>query len=257
MKSSSIQRKRPNEPTERPFVLINENVHDVAERSRRAAFEFFAGANAGWGAKDLATWLVERYAVAARQRDGTAIVAGMDQLRRSREGRLEEAEAAALLYRTRERVLETLQLREWERPDFAQSAVSGHLVAGAYDGLGGIGYVAIARPRMRLLDRVMSLVFADCLTRPADYQSLLLCEACGEMSFKWEPAHLESCEERPRPSCVVPRWATPVPGAAMVARATSPRSARELEDEGNPNNPTRRAKPVNSAQEADPECEVG
>jgi hypothetical protein len=191
-------------PPESPYVVVAESVLDVADRSRQAALDFFRGTNAGWGRRDLAMWLVTSYANAARKPNGSWPKIS-SELRR----RVEENEVETLCRRTRERALEILRFRVWERPDFAVSAIRANLIAGAADDRGGVGYIALARPRMILLDRVMSLLVADCLTRVAVYESLAVCESCGEVSFEWVRVHGDSCRVRfVRTSQVVPKWAS-------------------------------------------------
>jgi hypothetical protein len=58
---------------------------------------------------------------------------------------------------------------------------------------------------MRLVDRVASLFIADYLTRPRDYEQLVVCGQCDEVSFKWDEVHEDGCEARGLRSGVVVR----------------------------------------------------
>jgi hypothetical protein len=67
---------------------------------------------------------------------------------------------------------------------FAYSAIAAALVYRCKDAAGAPGWVAVAQPRMRLADRVLSLVAADYLLRPEDYETgLYTCAACGKVDI--------------------------------------------------------------------------
>jgi len=56
-----------------------------------------------------------------------------------------------------------------------------------------LGYAPMARPDMRLVDRVTSLFVADYLTRPADYERFRVCDACAAIMFDGGAGHQEVC----------------------------------------------------------------
>jgi hypothetical protein len=170
-------------------------VHEVAERCREAALEFMAGTNGGWSRKDLAHWLVGpyRHAVSATsmsaKRTKTCVAA--DRL-------VDDMTIERLLVRTRERVLEMIATSSisWTLSTFPRDMVDAGFVAGVRDRNGAMGYAAVDYPDLRLVDRVASLFIADYLTRPGDYESVIACEDCGEVSFTWCATHSPACERR-------------------------------------------------------------
>ena len=83
--------------------------------------------------------------------------------------------------------------------------VDAGLVMGVSDDQGGLGYAPVHRMRMRLVDRLVSLFIADFLTRPGDYDSLLVCASCDEVSFAWDEVHEDGCEARVHHSGMVVR----------------------------------------------------
>jgi hypothetical protein len=103
---------------------------------------------------------------------------------------------ATLLTRTRQHVLMgLLQARNTEEGiGFAYSALAAGHVYRCQDVDGTPGWVPVAQPRMRLADRVLSLVAADYLLRSEDYETALYtCSACGLTEFDADRAALGAC----------------------------------------------------------------
>ena len=71
------------------------------------------------------------------------------------------------------------------QPLFVTHAVECGFVAGIADRTGSIGYVPVDVGEMDIVERLMSLVAADYLTRPNDYRSLTICDDCDGVSFDW------------------------------------------------------------------------
>jgi hypothetical protein len=96
---------------------------------------------------------------------------------------------AMLLKRTRVEVTSALQLAKdpVEGVTFGYSALaSGHLYR-ARDVDGAEGWVPVAQPRMRLTERVLSLVAADYLLRSEDYETHMFeCVRCEHWVFDAE-----------------------------------------------------------------------
>jgi hypothetical protein len=181
-------------------ALAVPSVLEIADASRAAALAFVAGTGAGWGANELATWLVGPYRAATAAMAGHVRSKSVAPFGAHEEGTLER-----VLLSTRERVLELLtHPNGWEESGFAPRAVGAALVTPVRDAKGSIGYAPVDHPRLALLDRIASLFFADFLTRPRDYEELTQCEDCGELSFAWAPAHRRYCEAPPNKSEVVP-----------------------------------------------------
>lgn len=177
----------------------NLTVYDLADRCRTAGLEILAGARAGnWDRMDIGRWLLKSYAVATIPATNTIV-----ELRRKAGGGLLDASDVAitrLLDQTRAHVVERLRncTRSWEAAGFARDMVEGGFVVGVADAYDAIGYAPVDDRSMRLADRVASLFVADYLTRPRDYESLVVCESCGEVSFSWAEVHDPHCARTPR-----------------------------------------------------------
>ena len=75
---------------------------------------------------------------------------------------------------------------------FGYTALAAGHVYRCRDAAGDDGWVPVALPRMRLIDRVMSLVAADYLLRSDDYeQTLFACMRCESLVF--DAARVEGC----------------------------------------------------------------
>lgn len=103
-------------------------------------------------------------------------------------------EASGVLPATLERVLSNARgeiLRELERARdpiegvaFGYSALAAGSLYRCRDADGREGWIPVALPRMRLVDRVLSLVAADQLLRSDDYETALFeCSRCGALVF--------------------------------------------------------------------------
>jgi hypothetical protein len=179
------------------------SVHSIADRARAAGFVFISSSRWGWGKRDLANWLVHDYRPAvleASARPRTEVSSA----------KADEASATKLVASSRRRVVEMLceAASAWNGADFARESIENGLVIGVSDDVGGLGYAPVHQGRMRLVDRVASLFIADYLTRPRDYEQLVVCPTCDEVSFKWDEIHEDGCEARgPRSGVVVrPRY---------------------------------------------------
>lgn len=89
---------------------------------------------------------------------------------------------------------------------FGYSALAAGLVYRARDEAGADGWVPVSQPRMRLIDRVLSLVAVDYLLRTDDYETALFeCLRCECMTFDRDrlgggvcQAHAHDVRERAR-----------------------------------------------------------
>lgn len=129
-------------------------------------------------------------------------------LARSRTRRLGAASVvqgalATLLARTRQEVLLGLlgACNTEEGIGFAYGALAAGHVYRCQDAEGTPGWVPVAQPRMRLADRVLSLVAADYLLRSEDYEtSLYACSACGVVAFDASRAGQAVCRAHAAPA---------------------------------------------------------
>jgi len=191
-----------NTSSPRALRLEGTSILEVAEHSRVAAVAFLAGTAFGWGRRELATWLLGPYRQATAFAEATLGEPAQPTTRFT-----EPLAVERVLLTARERVIEMLSTRanEWHSFEFARKAIDAGLVLNVQDRLAVTGYIPATHPSMRLYDRVASLFIADFLTRPRDYEDILLCDECGELSFPWASSHHRYCEAIPFTSAIVPR----------------------------------------------------
>lgn len=195
-------------PIDSRFCVLapGERVNEIADACRSAALGFAWGTHHphAFGRRELARWLAGPYARA---------VASTRQHRPSGTLRivaprpLEEATIEALVRTARAETLRFLRSAwSWTYDGAAaRAAIDEGLVVGIADEESNLGYGAIDRPGMRLVDRVCSLFVADYLTRPADYAAFAICLGCEGATFDGGLYH-EACA-RPRLRTVLRRRA--------------------------------------------------
>jgi hypothetical protein len=179
-----------------------ETVLGAADASRASALEFCTASRFGWGRDDLLAWLNGSYRDVVRLRGDDVFFedAPLEDL--------DDSSIARLVSRARARVVDMIEKAstDWRGRGFAREMIDAGFVVGVSDESGGLGYLPQNRLGARLEDRVLALFLADFLTRPRDYESLVLCSTCGEISFAWEEVHSYDCGERgPNSGIVVKR----------------------------------------------------
>ena len=156
---------------------------------RAAALDFVNRVGASRGKEQLVEWLRGPY------RSHVVTIAHASH-RRIAPAVLRPSSVQKLLTRTREQVGATiLSLCDPEEGvAFGYEALAAGLVYRCQDVKGVQGWVPVAYPRMRLLDRVLSLVAADYLMRAGDYETRLFqCTACEALSFDADRRALGIC----------------------------------------------------------------
>jgi hypothetical protein len=155
--------------------------YELANACRRAYLRLVTGAYVGWGKLELAEWLTGPYrelTVAEEWLEAPPSLAiGNDTAPAS----VLDQRVATVLQAMRTDVL--VVMNELMTPEgvsaFTKLAFDTGLVA-----QGGFSVVPRARPRMTLVDRALSLIAVDAITRPEDYEhSLFLCERCKQPVF--------------------------------------------------------------------------
>lgn len=160
---------------------------------RAAIAEFLRGTALGWTKRDLATWLVCHYspclaADAAVHPDGRRALGA----RPATPIDDDSLEAAILSARCRAlRLLADLGQPRLAAAIARDAVARGH-VLGRRDRTGRIAWAPVGRARMRLAERVASLIVADCLNSPADYRRAVVCRGCSELGFG-ALAHADGC----------------------------------------------------------------
>jgi hypothetical protein len=204
-----------------------DTVLQVAERCRSTFLSFLNGVwLEGWAKEELAAWLCGPYdavtRLAAELLDSRGAVDGSGPPSQD----LREQAVEKVMAQTHRECVNVL--RAMADPDQGTSlvfrAVRSGLVMRCEDSAGGGGWVPTATPRMRLGERLQSLIAVDFLTRPEDYESLLsLCGRCGAVEFDAMSRARGLCrydsgsQTRMRPGSEIDDQAETPPGAEQRA----------------------------------------
>jgi hypothetical protein len=184
-----------------PFVLAlpaRARVSTFAEGCRSAALDFVNRVALSGDKTVLAEWLRGPYRA-------HAFVLARSRTRRLGAASVVPDALARMLGRARLEVgLGLIRVRDAvDGVGFGYSALAAGHVYRCQDARGTPGWVPVAQPRMRLSERVLSLVAADYLLRPEDYEtSLMTCSSCGRASFDASRVFAGTCaahEVDPRP----------------------------------------------------------
>lgn len=164
---------------------------DHARAARNAGLAFMNGATTGWGRAELAEWLLTHYAPAVHHVTRSC-------RRMGGEPHLEEENVARVVANARLRVARFLETITTTDPvTLTRDAIEQGIVVAKEDANGGITYVAISAPAMRLVPRVIGLFIADYLTHPEDYEEVVICQCCGMIGFGPAEVHAAWCEPTP------------------------------------------------------------
>ena len=161
-----------------PVVEEGVESQQISNECRDAALTFLRGVTSGWDKIDLALWLTGDYARATRH------VPRGERVMSLGDREVDPASLNDLLDKARGQLVAC----------FEQAALDGNLAC-AEDCLtrgivrkvtapdGGVLYVPVDSPRMRLRDRLRSLLAADYLNEPGDYLSVYVCHRCENVVF--------------------------------------------------------------------------
>lgn len=153
---------------------------DVADSCRYGALAFLNGVLGEWGKKELAAWLSGPYADVTRHARERISLANLTNPRT-----ITPHVVNRVMREAHQEVVETL--RTLSEPEggvtFTFDALDSFVVR-CEDADGVEGFVPTATPRMRLADRVLSLIAVDYLARPEDYEErLAVCTRCAIIGF--------------------------------------------------------------------------
>jgi len=183
-----------------PLVLAlpaGTSVRKFAEGCRNAALDFVNRVSAEPDKEGLVEWLSGPYRKHVVALAGSS---GVPRVEISNSGVAPEV-IAGLLTKVRREVLVTFaRARDPEDAvNFAFSALSSGLVYRCQDAERTQGWVPVSLPRMRLVDRVFSLVAADFLMSGDDYEhALFTCTACGRVTFDAQAKSAGLCRDHTR-----------------------------------------------------------
>lgn len=159
----------------------------------REAWRSFVDTSQEWGKADLLSWTYGMLAPLTRLTDdartGAAVHHDFE--------RVDVRFVDRLLRTARARVLDTLWSFETAeaRIDFGYAMLGSGAVVPCEDARGLTGFVP-TRGAGPLAERVLSLVAADLLTSPEDFEHEIMCTSCGSVRIG------------PKPCCAVPRRAS-------------------------------------------------
>jgi hypothetical protein len=176
-------------------------VEEIVHASRVAGIAFVTRAAFGFGRIDLARWGLGEY------EEATAYSRGSAAAPRLRETALDEVAIELAVKDARDRVLRMVHAARttWRAPTFARDMIDFRLVIQIYDRDGGEAYAPAAFGDMRLVDRVASLFIADFLSRKDDYDHVVSCDTCGDVTIGGHARHASWCIEPPTHSGIVER----------------------------------------------------
>ena len=175
-------------------------VEHVADACRSAAIAFIDGVGSGWEKGDLARWLVGPYHQLSMLRIPLGDMRASEAsgvFPTAHRGSVSVDDVVRVMWEARDEVLRTID--EFERGDaqperFVWRLQSRGVFARIEDELGAHGLVPNESVSQRLADRVLSLIAADYIIRPFDYEDrVAVCRNCGAMTFREEARAERDC----------------------------------------------------------------
>ena len=181
-------------------------IDDVAEACRSAALELLDGVRDGWGKKELVRWLTGSYHQISILRCSADELAFADVVPHTPrpsgqsdrpsvppedvEKTLRTARAEVLA------VLERFAAGDEAAETFVWRVKSRGGLSRVEDETGAQGFVPNEQASQRLAERVLSLLAADYVARPSDYEErVAICHACGRVSFSADARVVCECGE--------------------------------------------------------------
>lgn len=150
--------------------------HEVADACRKAVVAFFADVAPSGSARAIAAWLVGPYANAVLPTTRFDFPPG----------RVDRGRLTDVIDGTRVEAgftMRSLVSREVGMHLSMNAATSGWVVQFS-DLRGNVGFIPVDLPKMRLRDRVLSLISADYMARPDSYAiDLHVCDTCDVPDF--------------------------------------------------------------------------
>ncbi len=154
---------------------------DVAlDDVRSAVLEFFSENATMWGKRELASWLLRSYACATAPFPHPDVA---DAEPPSEDG-VDAQRMCNVIRVARQKGIAAIATTWRGQHAFADAALEmGHVVEARVEN-GAAVFLPVDLPRMKLADRVLSLVAADYLSNPQDYQEgPAFCTTCGCLFF--------------------------------------------------------------------------
>lgn len=216
-----MSRSTPSVLPESKRIATGFTAEDVAAICRATALEVIDGALAGWGKKELATWLETNYRQVTLLQFSAAELAWDDIVAPAHHTALPSALITSA--RVQRLLAETYDTVKVELARFGHGQRAGAFLHRVVD-IGGVvrctddagneAFVPADKPGMRLVDRVLSLFASDVLVNRADYDNrVFVCRRCARVEFDAAGRNLGECVDhaasgvRTVPTADVPAWA--------------------------------------------------
>jgi hypothetical protein len=187
-------------------------VEHIADACRSAAIAFIDGVGAGWEKEELARWLVGPYHQLSMLRIShesmrSEVVSGV--FPRRTEGVVVNDDVVRVMWDAREEVLAVIDAFERSEPNaesFVWKLQARDVFARIEDYRGDRGFVPNEAVPQHLSERVLSLIAADYIVRPFDYEDrVAVCRSCGVMTFSENARIDRDCGVHRSPSGIRPR----------------------------------------------------
>jgi hypothetical protein len=194
-------------------LLHGLTIEHVADGCRNAAIAFIDGVGSGWEKGELARWLVGPYHQLSMLRvpvgDMRAAESSGVFPSANRRGTVSVDDVVRVMWEARDEVLRVVDEFERGEPQaerFVWRLQSRGLFARVEDDFGAHGLVPNETAPQTLADRVLSLIAADYIVRPFDYEDrVAVCRNCGVMTFRPDARAERDCGTHRSPSGIRPR----------------------------------------------------
>lgn len=187
-------------------------VDHIADACRNAAIAFIDGVGSGWEKEELARWLVGPYHQLSMLRIShesmrSENVSGV--FPRRTVGTVVNDDVVRVMWEARDEALKVIDAFERGEPgaeSFVWKLQSREVFARIEDCNGDRGFVPNEAVPQHLSDRVLSLIAADYIVRPFDYEDrVAVCCNCGVMTFGPNARADRDCGTHRSPSGIRPR----------------------------------------------------
>ncbi|HEY8075462.1 MAG TPA: hypothetical protein VIF62_15160 [Labilithrix sp.] len=172
-------------------------IEHVARRTRKAALSFLTGAAYGWTRAKLRSWLIVEYGMATEWTRADRSPLWQHPVTRTRED-----EVGMLVEDVRRTVTRMVieASSAWSAPTCGAELTERGLLTVVWETSGREAYAPLGRADMTLVEIVGSLVAADYLASPGDYDRVQHCAACGEIPLGGRIKHGRACGRPPADS---------------------------------------------------------
>jgi hypothetical protein len=177
--------------------VVAESVEQVATDCRTALRLVLAADARSWSKADLAAWLTGPYAEATRHtRKSLPRISSWGIAARSTGATVTPIDLRRVIASASEAVFPALREAARGCGEFATEALANGQVVLVRDERRKYGFAPVDLGPMRLETRILSLLAADFLSNPEEYEEqMFVCEECGALAFDAERRHLRQCED--------------------------------------------------------------